>query len=180
MHPRPPIDALFCLAAVAQTGTQVAEITLLLDRAPGYSSTTLATITIPAVMTSHLKPVPQSPPVTTIPGQTPRHQFLLGQQTTGFLIRPLVPQGLGYPKNVCGLSGQPTGMSRTYFENVLRLPRKDVLMCSLHHLLSLQLHSPHRTGASVLLRTTMRHPAEGVPTLRNHRLTRACPSAMTT
>ena len=82
----------------------------------------------------------------TIPGQTLRHQFLLEQQ-------PLVPQGLGYPRNVCGLSGQPTEMSQSHSENVLRLRRKDVPMCSLHHLFSLQLHSPRRTGASVLLRS---------------------------
>ena len=172
MHPRPPIDALFCLAAVAPTGTQGAEITLPLDRAPGYSSTTLASIILPTVMTSHLKPVPQSPVgITTnkkrtmIPGQTLRHQFPLGWQTAGLQIRLLMPQGLGYPRNVCGPSGQPTGMSRSHSEHVLRLRRKDVPMCSLHHLLSLQLHSPRRNGASVLLRTMTRRPAEDVPTL---------------
>ena len=173
MHSRPPIDALFCLAAVAQTGTQVAEIALPLERAPDYESTTLASIIVPAVMTSHLKPVLQFPmgtttieKRTTIPGRTPRHQCLLEQQTTSFLIRPLAPQGLEYPRNVCGLSGQPTGMSGSHSENVLGLHRKDVPMCSLHHLLWLQPHSPRRTGASVLLRTTIQHPVEGVPTLQ--------------
>ena len=101
VYPRPSLDALFCLAAVAQTGTQVAEIALPLDRAPGYSQPTLASIIVPVVMTSHLKPVSQSPAGittnkkrTTIPGQTRRHQFPLGRQTTGLMIRPLVPQRL--------------------------------------------------------------------------------------
>ena len=172
VHSRPPIDALFCLAAVAQTSTQFAEMAPPLDRAPDYSATTLASIIVPAIMTSHLRPVPQSPmgiatnkKKTTIPGQTPRHQFLLGPQTAGFLIRPLAPQGLRYPRNVYGLSGKPTGMSQSHSKNVLRLRRKDVPMCSFHPLLSLQLHS-RRTGASVLLRNTIQRPPEGVPTLQ--------------
>ena len=124
-------------------------------------------------MTYHRKPVLQFPvgitinkKRTTIPGRTPRHQCLLGQQTAEYLIRPLAPQGLRYPRNVYGFSGQPTGMSRSHAENVLRLSRKDVPLCSFHPLLSLQLHSPRRTGASVLLRTTTRHPAEDIPTLQ--------------
>ena len=171
VHSRPPIDALFCLAAVAQTGTKVAEIALLLDRAPDYKSTTVASIIVPAVMTSHRKPVLQFPvgitineERTTIPGQTPWHQCLLGQQTAEFVIRPLAPQGLRYPRNLYGFSRQPTGMSRSHAQNVLRLHRRDVPLCSFHPLLSMQLHPPRRTGASVLLRTTTRRPAEDVPT----------------
>ena len=124
-------------------------------------------------MTSHLKPVLQFPvgitineKRTTIPGRTPRHQCLLGQQTAEFLIRPLAPQGLRYPRNVYGFSGQPTGMSRSHVENVLRLRKKDVPLCSFYPLLSLELHSPRRTGASVLLRSPTRRPAEDVPTLQ--------------
>ena len=136
-----------------------------------HRRTTLASIIVPAVMTSHLKPVLKFPVgittnerQTTIPGQTPRHQFPLGPQTARFLIPRLAPQGLRYPRNVYGLSGQPTGMSRSHSENILGLRRKDVPMCSLHHLVSLQLQSPRRTRASLLLRTTTRHPAEDVST----------------
>ena len=166
MHSRPPIDALFFLAAVAQTGTQVAEIALPLDRAPDYKSTTVSSIIVPAIMTYHCNPALQFPVGITINEKNVRHQCLLGQQTAEFLIRPLAPQGLRYPRNVYGFSGQPTGMSRSHAENVLRLSRKDMPLCSFHPLLSLQLHSPRRTGAFVLLRTTTLHPAEDVPTLQ--------------
>ena len=57
-------------------------------------------------------------------------------------------------------------MSRSHAENVLQLRRKDVPLCSFHPLLSLQLHCPRCPGASVLLRTTTRYPAEDVPTLQ--------------
>ena len=124
-------------------------------------------------MTSHLRPVPQSPvgiatnkKKTTIPGQTPRHQFPLGPPTAGFLIPRLAPQGLRYPRNVYGLSEQPTGMSRSHSKNALQLRRKYVPRCSIHPLLWLQLQSPRRTGTSMLLRATTQHPAEDVPTLQ--------------
>ena len=136
-----------------------------------HRRTTLASIIVPAVMTSHLKPVLKFPVgittnerQTTIPGQTPRHQFPLAPQTAGFPIPRLAPQGLRYPRNVYGLSGQPTGMSRSHSENILGLRRKDVPRGSLHHLVSLQLQSPRRTRASLLLRTTTRRPTEDVST----------------
>ena len=136
-----------------------------------HRRTTLANIIVSAVMTFHLKPVLKFPVgITTnerrmtIPGQTPRHQFPLAPQTAGFLIPRLAPQGLRYPRNVYGLPGQPTGMSRSHSENILGLRRKGVPRCSLHQLVSLQLQSPRRTRASLLLQTTTRRPTEDVST----------------
>ena len=186
MPPRPPIDALFCLAAVAQTGTQVAEIALSLDREPGYSSTTLASITVTTVMI-HLKPVLQShvgittnEKRTTIPGQTPRHQFLRGQQTAGFLRRLLVPQGLGYPKNVWALratDGNESELLRKHLE-ATQEGCADVL-ASPPLVVAAPFPTSHRS-----LRVTVDQdcdvPQEVFLLYRNHRLTRACPSVMTT